>query len=436
MSTPTSAPTQTRTSTPGPTPTRKPTATPVPTATESSSGSGIENLLLTGEEIASVFPLGGLGCIANMFKNDASFAGTMCFVNSQAIGAEDATTLLITLSPEKPAEAEPGQDVSLPKDVKLPAGSQLVKNSKGAYTFTASESGYNLMILLTDGVDDKVIQPLSELALQQFEKIERVSLNNLLNISTAGETWSIYPGGYSFIRPALSSVRAGEYGAELNLGTDQLSIYFRADPVAKNVSLTQAFTNLTQEMAQILEGFKPEEPGEISIQGAAGLQAGFSSSADIPRQGMLVYLAHQPGWGLNIICMASRQEWQESGSQGCEKVLNSLVFFEPQNNGCEVSQDPGYGFKKEQAIQVGGGAMMGPAREYNYMNALLGPNGEAIEWERKGSLEHGSTILDVYEITYPGLKQPITFYIDEYDYADLFAPLGFTCAYPFPFLAP
>jgi hypothetical protein len=107
---------------------------------------------------------------------------------------------------------------------------------------------------------------------------------------------------------------------------------------------------------------------------------------------------------------------------------------------CTVSTDAAFAFTKEHAAQVGGGAMYAAARERRYLDALRGPGGEPIEYKRRGSLlldREGHTILDAYEVTYRGLAQPATLYLDAYHFDDaLAAPAGFICAVPFALQPP
>jgi len=124
-----------------------------------------------------------------------------------------------------------------------------------------------------------------------------------------------------------------------------------------------------------------------------------------------------------------------------------LLFIQAPASSCGVSTDPAFATTKEQAAQVGGGAMYAGARERRYLDALRGPAGEPLQYRRRGSLPLGPnsrTILDEYEVTYTGLAQPATLYLDAYHFDDvLVAPKGFVCAVPFglpppgpdPFLA-
>ena len=104
---------------------------------------------------------------------------------------------------------------------------------------------------------------------------------------------------------------------------------------------------------------------------------------------------------------------------------------------CEISQDAGYGYTPEQAIQVGGSPLYGASRQRRYLDALRGPEGQVVTYKRTG--QHRApdqTILDAYVLTYEGLEKPITLYLDWYHSNPPKAPRGFTCAQPFDLGAP
>src|SRR4029079_204597 len=103
-----------------------------------------------------------------------------------------------------------------------------------------------------------------------------------------------------------------------------------------------------------------------------------------------------------------------------------------------ASEDAAFAHTKEQAAQGGGGAMYAASRERRYLDALRGPDGQALQYKRRGSLprdEH--TILDIYDVTYEGLAQAAVLYLDDYHFDDhLAAPKGFICAVPIGLNAP
>ncbi len=102
----------------------------------------------------------------------------------------------------------------------------------------------------------------------------------------------------------------------------------------------------------------------------------------------------------------------------------------------ELSLDATYGYTEGNPIMVGG-VHDGSAvlNERRFLNALLGPNGEAITYHRAGSCCGFETpngfinnmgMLDIYIIEYPGAAQSIKLYINMYDAGDLKIPIGFT----------
>ena len=145
-------------------------------------------------------------------------------------------------------------------------------------------------------------------------------------------------------------------------------------------------------------------------------------------------------FGIGVSNLTSNDQlWKESGSVIFQGILDSLNFTEPPTSNipsgeCKISTDSTYGYSQENPIKVGGDAFEGPARERAYLDNLLGPNGESLSYERQGSLPTDTTILDIYIITGSGINE--TIYLDEYNYSEPQAPMGFTCKGEFPLSAP
>lgn len=98
------------------------------------------------------------------------------------------------------------------------------------------------------------------------------------------------------------------------------------------------------------------------------------------------------------------------------------------------STDSSYAFTKGNPVKVGGVKKNeGPLNERRFLNALLGPNGEKVQYNRAGSCCHFKTpngydntgLLDRYEVWYKGSKDTVSIYINMYDKGDLFIPIGF-----------
>lgn len=98
--------------------------------------------------------------------------------------------------------------------------------------------------------------------------------------------------------------------------------------------------------------------------------------------------------------------------------------------------DKSYGYEQSNPIKVGGTKdNIGPRNERRFMNALLGPHGEAIKYYRAGSccafktpngLIDNMGLLDRYRLTWTGSSDTLDIYINMYDKGDLMIPLGLT----------
>lgn len=101
----------------------------------------------------------------------------------------------------------------------------------------------------------------------------------------------------------------------------------------------------------------------------------------------------------------------------------------------QYSEDNTYGYSEKNPIMVGGNSE-GPKNERRFLNALSGPNGEKIAYERIGSCcpfktknsEWGG-MLDMYNVTYTGLEKNLIIYINMYDSDTLKVPVGLKLKY-------
>ncbi|WP_214606944.1 hypothetical protein [Hymenobacter arizonensis] len=103
----------------------------------------------------------------------------------------------------------------------------------------------------------------------------------------------------------------------------------------------------------------------------------------------------------------------------------------------EVSDDETYGYTAENPVRVGGGRTAGARNQLRYLNALKGPQGQPITYERQASCCAFRTrraevdnvgLLDVYKVSWAGKPTPVTLYINMYRGGKLMAPQGFTAA--------
>jgi hypothetical protein len=96
-----------------------------------------------------------------------------------------------------------------------------------------------------------------------------------------------------------------------------------------------------------------------------------------------------------------------------------------------MSTDKEYGYEPDSEYSIKVGEIK---NQRAYLNSLLGPNGEPIEYVRVGNCCEfdcktalfGKGLLDRYQITYKGLKKPIILYLNGYQYEKPLCPIGFT----------
>ena len=100
----------------------------------------------------------------------------------------------------------------------------------------------------------------------------------------------------------------------------------------------------------------------------------------------------------------------------------------------EISSNKKYGYDEDYPINLG--FMPLPAAEINikrYFGALSGPKGEKLTYKKVDSCcpfpskktEMGAGILDIYEITWQGLKEPKRIYVNLYEKGKVMAPKDF-----------
>jgi hypothetical protein len=138
--------------------------------------------------------------------------------------------------------------------------------------------------------------------------------------------------------------------------------------------------------------------------------------------------------GLTCILACASQKNTTSANQGDTRT--KAVEFLDDNTYLltEKSDDKSYGFDQANPIKVGK-EDSGPKNERRFLNALLGPNGEALKYFRAGSccafktpngMIDNTGMLDRYRITWTGAKDTLNIYLNLYDKGDLKIPVGLT----------
>ncbi len=112
----------------------------------------------------------------------------------------------------------------------------------------------------------------------------------------------------------------------------------------------------------------------------------------------------------------------------------------------QVSDDPTYGFTIDNPIKVGGYGKVGARNEYLYLKMLTGPKGQRLYFKRNRACcpfkttnkhvgnfsggEQATGLLDIFEVTYPGMEKPVKLFLNGYEYERPKAPMGFRFKQP------
>jgi len=127
-----------------------------------------------------------------------------------------------------------------------------------------------------------------------------------------------------------------------------------------------------------------------------------------------------------ISCGAKQQAILSTSTNPTETSANHEPFLDI----TELAPNKKYALSGEHPVMVGEKSVQNQRR---YIASLAGPNGEELTFHRRGSCcpyesengMMGSALVDIYEVTYEGLKEPILLYISFYDDGPLYIPYGF-----------
>lgn len=101
----------------------------------------------------------------------------------------------------------------------------------------------------------------------------------------------------------------------------------------------------------------------------------------------------------------------------------------------EISNDKKFGYDQDYPVNLG--FLPVTTAEINvqrYFDALTGPEGQKLTYKKTDSCcpfpskknDMGAGILDIYEVTWDGLKEPKLIYINLYEKGKVIAPAGFS----------
>jgi len=249
--------------------------------------------------------------------------------------------------------------------------------------------------------------------------------------------------GFSFLPPPGYSGDLEPMAATLFNVQGTVILSLSAGEIEEGVTLDETLALFLDNMRADVPDLAVSPTTEEQVGGQPAVAAGISGTLfEEVFTGRVTVVYPDTGMGLSVLGLAvnppAGKGWEKEGADDYAALLGSIAFFEPDPEAaaCTVSTDPTYAYEEQNPVRVGGGAFGGPSRERAYLDTLLGPEGQPIEYERTGSTDGVDTILDIYVLTYDGAGSPVTIYLDEYSFEPLQAPMGLTCSGRFPVAPP
>lgn len=133
-------------------------------------------------------------------------------------------------------------------------------------------------------------------------------------------------------------------------------------------------------------------------------------------------------------CVTAKNISNDDRTEEIELIDGTTYFL------TQISSDNTYGLTPENPVKVGGiKENQGPINEQRFLNALIGPEGEDVNYIRTGSccsfetpngLFGNTGLMDTYKVFYEGSSDTVTMYLNMYDFGNLFVPVGFQAKEP------
>ncbi len=260
-----------------------------------------------------------------------------------------------------------------------------------------------------------------------------------------GTPFTVYQGGYGFTVPLGYDLQIDRFNSTISTpdGSVMLSLNGSWD--------LETQKDASQILDTMLDTLFSAEGSQVSTSKAIPVILGSSEGSAYDFSGTFVANAVQgralvvkPDADRYIFLLGLANEyedpnlWEENGLDAFEAVFASLMVLPEETlksaKLCPISADKDYGLSPENPIQVGGGLVSGLLRELAYLDNLAGRNGEAVTYERIGSIQTEGSIVDEYKVIVG--SQEFTLYLDEYTYGVINVPRGLGCKGAFPLSEP
>ena len=132
---------------------------------------------------------------------------------------------------------------------------------------------------------------------------------------------------------------------------------------------------------------------------------------------------------LFVSCISTKSTLQNVDNSAPNLAINKQNAFII----TDFATDAKYGYDKDYPINIYyRNTANDTINQKRFFNALTGPNGEKIFYEKIGvccpfpstNSVSGAALLDIYEVKWVGQKSPITLYLNIYEKSPIMVPKG------------
>lgn len=233
---------------------------------------------------------------------------------------------------------------------------------------------------------------------------------------------------------ALSPLRGYDrkvntYEAFLSSPDEKVTFYFLSETKPSGRVPSTVVKSWMEYFQSSIHDYNEGEGRDVVIDSAKGYSKDFTGTVDEePVRGRITVVFPDDSKILTIIMQVLGDgRWEREGELAYKVMVEKISFFKPTaSEACPVAKNREYGFSENFPIKIGGGESDGPDREREYLNALLGPHGEIVEFYRDDPIKKDNVILDKYIIRYKSISK--TIFMDMYNYNNPNIPFGFTCS--------
>ena len=129
-------------------------------------------------------------------------------------------------------------------------------------------------------------------------------------------------------------------------------------------------------------------------------------------------------------CISTKSTLKNVDSSAPNLIINKQNAFIIK----DFATDEKYGYDKDYPVNIFYQSTNNDSiNQKRFFNALTGPNGEKIFYEKVGvccpfpskNSVSGAALLDIYEVKWVGQKVPITLYLNIYEKSPIMVPKGF-----------